>query len=602
MPMSARLLRPRRKRSSSPPIPTNGLMLWLDAADDSTLFQNVGGTNPVTASGQSVLRWNDKSGNGRNALATRVVSSLSLVNGGSGYTTPPDVTITRHPTGDSTGTGATATATISGGVVTALTLTTRGNFYQVDPVVSFSGGGGTGATATAFYVQPPVRRTSPPSVEFNTGQGATRGPYMELSPRFSIPDNHTTFVVVSRSTLGQNYFGVGSAFDSPTISTHQGARYAPGLFGTSGERFYSQANANFTTHSVNGFVGNMVFGVTRVGGTSVTVRCNGLPADVVTTGTAVTQSASGTWGAIGADVTSLINSASGNQSIRPSRNAIYEVIIYDRALSDAENLAITTYLAAKWGITLYQLPTFADADVNNYITAVETADGQALESGVRNAINTFITGCKADGIWSAIKASCILMGTRTLPGALVPLAGTAPTNVNFVSADYNRKTGLAGNAVTKYLNSNRSNSADPQNSNHNAVYATQIGTTGTYMSVRGALGSDMGANALGFGPFFNSRAATASVYSSSSTGLIGHSRSSSSGFIVRFAGANQTATATADAALALNLFVFARNTNSTPEFLGDARLAFYSIGESVDLALLDSRVSALYSAIQLAIP
>jgi hypothetical protein len=57
---------------------------------------------------------------------------------------------------------------------------------------------------------------------------------------------------------------------------------------------------------------------------------------------------------------------------------------------------------------------------------------------------------------TAIKASCILAGARTLAGALVPLAGAAPTNVGpFVSGDYNRKTGLVGDGSTKYLNSNR---------------------------------------------------------------------------------------------------------------------------------------------------
>ena len=74
-----------------------------------------------------------------------------------------------------------------------------------------------------------------------------------------------------------------------------------------------------------------------------------------------------------------------------------------------------------------------DTDAGNYIQAVEAADGQALEAATRQAINNFVVGCKQDGIWSAIKASCILAGARTLNGALVPLVGTAPTNNNFVS-------------------------------------------------------------------------------------------------------------------------------------------------------------------------
>ena len=40
-----------------------------------------------------------------------------------------------------------------------------------------------------------------------------------------------------------------------------------------------------------------------------------------------------------------------------------------------------------------------------YVAAVEAQDGQALESTVVAAIDAFITGCKADGTWNAIKAA-----------------------------------------------------------------------------------------------------------------------------------------------------------------------------------------------------
>jgi hypothetical protein len=40
-----------------------GLSLWLDASDTTTLFQDTAGTTPVTADGQSVACWKDKSGN-----------------------------------------------------------------------------------------------------------------------------------------------------------------------------------------------------------------------------------------------------------------------------------------------------------------------------------------------------------------------------------------------------------------------------------------------------------------------------------------------------------------------------------------------------------
>ncbi|MBM4040746.1 MAG: LamG domain-containing protein [Planctomycetes bacterium] len=51
-------------RSLAGLIPTDvaGCRLWLDASDAGTLWQDTAGSVPVTASGQSVARWNDKSG------------------------------------------------------------------------------------------------------------------------------------------------------------------------------------------------------------------------------------------------------------------------------------------------------------------------------------------------------------------------------------------------------------------------------------------------------------------------------------------------------------------------------------------------------------
>ena len=75
-------------------------------------------------------------------------------------------------------------------------------------------------------------------------------------------------------------------------------------------------------------------------------------------------------------------------------------------------------------MTLVLKPGYSfDSDASTYIDAVETTDGQVLETGVRIAINEFVLGCKQDEIWDAIKASCILAGARTLDGALVPLVG-----------------------------------------------------------------------------------------------------------------------------------------------------------------------------------
>ena len=253
--------------------------------------------------------------------------------------------------------------------------------------------------------------------------------------------------------------------------------------------------------------------------------------------------------------------------------------------------------------------TAYDPDALAYITAVETADGQALETGVKDAINAFVVGCKADGIWSAIKASCILAGARTLNGALRPLVGTAPTNFNFVAGDYNRKTGLVGSNHIKYLDSNRANTADLQNNQALSVYVTtsDSGAAAAYIGTGG--GATTGTTHFGVDPtlafaFFRSRNASTQSRSGaqSATGLFGMSRASTSEFTFRVNGSSTTASVTSEAPASGNVYVFGRNVSNAISLPSNGRLAFYSIGESLDLALLDSRVTTLINAIAAAIP
>jgi hypothetical protein len=242
----------------------------------------------------------------------------------------------------------------------------------------------------------------------------------------------------------------------------------------------------------------------------------------------------------------------------------------------------------------------ADADAAAYITAVETADNQALENGVKVAIDNFVLGCKADGIWSAIKASCILAGARTRLGALTPLVGTASTSFNFVDGDYNRKTGLAGNGSNKYLDSGRLGNADPENNFHGAVYASTVDLGGMYMGsgTSGAHTIQMGARSDLIR--CQSNVTTAAV--SASTGLVAVSRSQSSFFLRRASGATATLSVAFAGRSSGNILLFARGVSGTPDTLSNARLAFYSMGESLNLALLDARVTTLINAFAAAIP
>ena len=80
------------------------------------------------------------------AVKHQGVDAFTITAGGSGYTSAPTVSISPVFVGE--GSGATATATVSGGAVTAITLTNAGSGYADGATVSFSGGGGNGATAT----------------------------------------------------------------------------------------------------------------------------------------------------------------------------------------------------------------------------------------------------------------------------------------------------------------------------------------------------------------------------------------------------------------------------------------------------------------------
>jgi hypothetical protein len=75
---------------------------------------------------------------------TQVVGT-NITNGGTGYTSAPTVTFS-PPT---TGTTATANALIANGSVIGLIITNAGSGYTTAPTITITGGGGTGATATA---------------------------------------------------------------------------------------------------------------------------------------------------------------------------------------------------------------------------------------------------------------------------------------------------------------------------------------------------------------------------------------------------------------------------------------------------------------------
>jgi hypothetical protein len=260
-----------------------------------------------------------------------------------------------------------------------------------------------------------------------------------------------------------------------------------------------------------------------------------------------------------------------------------------------------------------QPPLPQDPDADMYIASVEAADGQPLEAGVRAAINEFVVACKADaspfaGVsnFDAIKASCIMMGARTLAGALVPIIGPDPTNFNFVQADYNRITGLLGNGVNKYLNTNQLLSSFIATNFHVSVCANAPDNLNKIlMGCRFVGGGD---NSGGFeirhngfhyfSPAGISSQTTSPPLNTNVPILVGMVRNLSDKYIYRVNSQNYTINMLSGEPLNQPALLYQRGDN---QILSNARLSFYSIGESVDLAALDARVTTLRNSIATAL-
>jgi hypothetical protein len=239
-------------------------------------------------------------------------------------------------------------------------------------------------------------------------------------------------------------------------------------------------------------------------------------------------------------------------------------------------------------------------DAEDYFSRIALAGSSITESN-KAAVRAFVAGCKADGIWTAIKACCLLAGHDSLAGTLVPLVGIAPTNSGFVNGDYSRTLGLTGDG-TSYLNSNRAGNADPQNSFHYAVWLTAGSALTTSISMMGDTEASDGypsiiACASTTGQLIaRSRNVTQQTHSSanrSTTGFIGTNRSESANFDIRAGGSTQNFTLASAGQNSGSITVFARGGS----FITTARMSFYSIGTALNMALLDARLTTYMAAL-----
>jgi hypothetical protein len=170
----------------------------LATTDGTSLtYQKTLANTPVLAGTASVTdgtySWNETTGNpGSPAAATASIISgfvvgATVTQGGSGYTSPPAVTITGN------GTGAAATATVSSGGVSGITITNAGSGYTTGAtisiatppapfIVNYSGGAITATYASAPAAGQTITATYRYSANGITGAlAATAEQWLELT-------------------------------------------------------------------------------------------------------------------------------------------------------------------------------------------------------------------------------------------------------------------------------------------------------------------------------------------------------------------------------------------------------------------------------------
>jgi hypothetical protein len=169
---------------------------------------------------------------------------IQVTAGGTGYATPPTVVINGN------GSGATATAFVSGGVVTRIDVDTNGANYSVVSI-SFTGGGGSGAAARAILSPKGGHGTDPVSelggfyigmrVVLNGPEGSgdfiVNGATFRQIGIIKNPYNHGTTTIATGTTL--------SALKSLTLAGGSAGGFQVGDYitdsGGSGARAYVDA-------------------------------------------------------------------------------------------------------------------------------------------------------------------------------------------------------------------------------------------------------------------------------------------------------------------------------------------------------------------------
>jgi len=232
-------------------------------------------------------------------------------------------------------------------------------------------------------------------------------------------------------------------------------------------------------------------------------------------------------------------------------------------------------------------------EAQNYFNRLNGA-GDTTYTAYKQPLANYIDSLVALGgaYWDDMESAASFVGVG-IQGITVPLRDgmTVPTQNNFVAGDLNTLTGLLCNGSTKRISTNTNQSNYAQNDTSVSTYRTETvsGTNPFYFGTN--LANGFGARGSFITACYGAQAVTGSA--STTVGLLGLSRSASTGYDYRSNGTTGTRTTASVTPASGNLDIFAINGTTSGSF----RLATYHAGTALNLATLEGLQDTLISEI-----
>lgn len=263
------------------------------------------------------------------------------------------------------------------------------------------------------------------------------------------------------------------------------------------------------------------------------------------------------------------------------------------------NTGVVTTNGAFWQLIKTGSVVF-DNDANAYFTAVGAVS--SISANNQNAINSFVASLKAAGVWGSIKQSHLLVGPSSLAGALVPLVGVTPANNGFLATDYNPLTGLNAPTGSRYLGLNRGNAAEANNASRHmyVCFTQQPSNAPCYPFATGNGSGDSRVGYLSDGTVQLSLSCPAAIVPAATVSAatmplgVGMNHNAATQAVPYFNGNLSPVVGAIPTQNATTWGLFATGIGSGKAI---AKIAFYSIGDSADVSIIDACVKTLIASL-----